>query len=137
MKLKTLLTFSLVGITAGMISPAKADTVCRTPNIVCSGQTTPGATNWQQYDYQNNSGIYVDIDTSACELNSIPTYMTSMNGSGTHWETTGTTSIYEATETGFRVFIRYSDARTLTPATANSYQWSIHWIALSSADCPQ
>ncbi|SHF33531.1 hypothetical protein [Vibrio gazogenes] len=135
MKLKTILTFSLAGLAAGMISPAKADTVCRTPNIVCSGQTTSGDTSWQQYP--NGAGIYVDIDTSACELTSMPTYMTSMNGNNTHWEVTGTTSIYNATETGFRVYIRYTNGRALTPATANGFQWSINWIALSSADCPE
>ncbi|MDW6004332.1 hypothetical protein [Vibrio mangrovi] len=135
MKLKTILTFSLVGIAAGMISPAKADTVCRTPNIVCSGQTTPGDTSWQPY--ANNTGIYVDIDTSACELNSMPTYMTSMNGNSSHWGTTGVTSIYSATETGFRVYVRFSGGNTITPAIANNYHWSINWLALSSADCPK
>ncbi len=95
---------------------------------VCSGSTTPGSTNWQAY--VGNTGIYVDVDTSAGKFTSTPRYFTTFGGNSSHWGTTGVTSIYNATPTGFRVYVRWSDGSTLTPAQANSFQWHINWLGI-------
>lgn len=73
-------------------------------------------------------GIYVDVNTAACGFTTTPRYITSIGGSYGHWRTTGATSIYQSTATGFRVYI-YNDLGTLTPAYANSNGWNITWEA--------
>ena len=77
----------------------------QTPKL-CSGQTTPGATNWQVY---NATGIYLDVDTSSCGFTvlSMPLYYTSLGGNSGHWFTTGATAIYVPTATGFRVYVHF------------------------------
>ena len=95
---------------------------------ICSGSTTPGSTNWQPYG--GNTGIYLDVDTSVGKFTSTPRYFTTIGGNSSHWATTGATSIYNATPTGFRVYVRWSDGSALTPAQANSFQWHINWLAV-------
>ena len=52
---------------------------------------------------------YLDVDTSAGKFTSTPRYFTTLGGNSSHWATTGATSIYNATPTGFRVYVRWSD----------------------------
>ena len=54
-----------------------------------TGSTIPGSTNWQPYG--NNTGVYVDIDTSGCGFSNTPRYFTSIGGTSSHWSTTGRT----------------------------------------------
>jgi hypothetical protein len=96
---------------------------------IASGNTPPGATAWQVY---NPTGIYVDVDTSAGRFPTTPVYITSIGGNSSHWATTGATSIYSATATGFRVYVRYSSDAALTPAAANSLGWYINWIGMET-----
>jgi hypothetical protein len=95
---------------------------------IASGSTTPGTTNWQPY--AGTSGIYLDVDTSAGKFTSTPRYFTTLGGNSSHWSTTGANAIYNATPTGFRVYVRWSDGAALTPAQANSFQWHINWIGI-------
>jgi hypothetical protein len=99
---------------------------------IASGGTPPGATNWQQYSPPQNTGVYVDVDTSAGRFSATPVYITSIGGTSSHWDTTGATSIYSPTATGFRVYVRWADGRPLTPAEANNYQWHINWIGMET-----
>jgi hypothetical protein len=92
---------------------------------VCTGQTTPGATDWRQH---NAHGLYLDVNTSACGYTAVPRYTTSLGGQSQHWRTTGATSIYLPTATGFRVYV-FDDAGPVTPADANSRGWHINWQA--------
>ena len=94
---------------------------------IASGSTTPGSTNWQAY---GGNGVYLDVDTSAGKFTTTPKYLTSIGGNSSHWATTGATSIYNATPTGFRVYVRWSDGSALTPAQANSFQWHINWLGV-------
>jgi hypothetical protein len=94
---------------------------------IASGRTNPGSTAWVAY---GASGIYVDVDTTAARLTGNPVYVTSIGGTSNQWATTGATSIYAPTPTGFRVYVRYADGGPLTPAVANGYQWHINWIAM-------
>jgi hypothetical protein len=93
-----------------------------------SGSTVPGATNWQPYG--NNTGIYVDVDTSGSGFTATPKYITSLGGRSSHWSTTGATSIYRPTPTSFRVYVRRSSGGNLTPAYANSRRWHINWFGI-------
>jgi RHS repeat-associated protein len=91
----------------------------------CSGRTTPGSTNWVQYD---TNGIYVDVSTSACGLAAVPLYLTSLGGNSSHYVTQGATSIYSPTATGFRIYIYQGG---ITPTLANQWQWHINWLAIT------
>jgi hypothetical protein len=95
-----------------------------------SGSTTPGSTNWQPYP--GNTGIYLDVDTSAGKFTTTPKYFTSLGGNSSHWATTGVTSIYTPSPTGFRVYVRWSDGNVLTPAQANSLQWHVNWLGVEA-----
>ena len=94
---------------------------------IASGSTPSGTTNWQVYAA---NGIYLDVDTSAGGFRTTPVYVTSIGGNSSHWSTTGATSIYFATATGFRVYVRWVDYSPLTPAQANSLGWYINWIGM-------
>jgi hypothetical protein len=99
-----------------------------TPNnlrqsTLCTGQTASGATAWQQY---GADGIYLDVNTSGCGFASTPLYLTSIGGASGHWQSTGATSIYLPSPTGFRVYISYPG---ITPTLANQYGWHLNWQA--------
>jgi hypothetical protein len=74
--------------------------------------------------------VYLDVDTSASGFTVTPKYFTSLGGDSSHWATTGVTSIYDATKTGFRVYVRWSDGSSLTPEQANGFKWHVNWYAL-------
>lgn len=95
--------------------------------MISSGQTPVGTTNWQVYTGAPNS-LYVDVDTSAAGFTTVPSYVCSLGGMQRHWEVLGSTSIYEASRTKFRVYVRFVDGSALTPADANSFGWIIMWI---------
>lgn len=97
---------------------------------IASGRTNPGSTAWQPY-LGGTGGIFVDVNTSGAQLTGTPVYVTSIGGNSHHWATTGATSVYLATATGFRVYVRWEGARgPLTPDIANGHQWHINWIAM-------
>ncbi|MBN1596038.1 hypothetical protein JW933_08950 [candidate division FCPU426 bacterium] len=100
--------------------------------IESSGQagTTPaGQTNWQAYQ-GGTTGIYIDVDTSTAKFAHTPVYLVSLAGDSYHWETTGAASVYHATPTGFRIYVRFWNGRELTPAFANQKKWRIQWIGI-------
>jgi hypothetical protein len=97
------------------------------PVQLARGSTPVGNTAWQQYP--GGEGVFVDVDTSSAGFTSTPIYITSLGGSSGHWWTTGATSIYTPTSTGFRVYVRWATGGSLTPAMANQLEWHINWIA--------
>ncbi|MEA5592823.1 hypothetical protein [Rivularia sp. UHCC 0363] len=99
---------------------------------IASGRTTPGSTNWQQYNPPANSGVYLDIDTTAGRFSGTPVYIASIGGNSSHWATIGASSIYSPTATGFRVYIRWVNGNPLTPAQADQYKWHMNWIGMES-----
>jgi hypothetical protein len=108
---------------------------------IAAGSTTPGATNWQSFHPKNTPdgrySIYLDVDTSAAGFTTTPVYVTSIGGDsdGGHWRTTGGSSVYGATPTGFRIYIRWDrfdemkDTSSLTAKFANENKWHINWMA--------
>ena len=94
---------------------------------IAAGSTLPGGTAWQVYDV---SGIYVDVDTSAAGFSRVPVYVTSLGGQAHHWETTGGSSVYHPTPTGFRVYVRFASGAHLTPGYANNNGWVVQWVGV-------
>src|SRR2546421_3705131 len=72
---------------------------------IYGSSTPPGNTKWVQY---NDEGIYVDIDTSVANFKATPLYFTSLEGKTRHWKARGNNSIYQATRSGFRIYLYYS-----------------------------
>jgi hypothetical protein len=95
------------------------------PVRMASGKTAP--TNWIAY---GANGIYVDVNTTSGGFVQPPAYITSIGGNGNHWATTGATSIYSPTATGFRIYVRWVDGGPLTPSVAQGYGWFINWIGM-------
>ena len=96
---------------------------------MCSGSTAPGV-GWVQY---GADGIYIDINTSGCGFSTTPRYITSIQGGGNKWLLTGVTSIYSATPTGFRIYLKYDSGNfALTPAYATASNYQINWIAIEN-----
>jgi hypothetical protein len=96
---------------------------------IASGQTPQGSTAWQVYQ-GSTPGIFVDVNTTSGKFSSVPVYVTSLGGTSSHWNTTGATSVYVATATGFRVYVRWWDGAALSPAFANANNWTINWIGM-------
>lgn len=92
---------------------------------VCVGQTPPSVTTWAPYGSQ----LVLTVDTSGCNFDEEPIYITSLGGASNHWRTTGATSIYEAGPDSFKVYIN-SQLGSITPAQANVNRWHINWLAV-------
>jgi hypothetical protein len=114
------------------LRPALSQTV--QSSLIARGSTPVGNTAWQQYFDPGaglfEQGVFVDVDTSSGGFTTTPIYITSIGGSSSHWGTTGATSIYTPTPTGFRVYVRFSTGQPITPALANQLGWHINWIAV-------
>jgi hypothetical protein len=80
--------------------------------------------NWAVY---SSNGIMIDVDTSDAHFAKPPVYVTSLYGAAGHWGTTGGSSVYQPTATGFRVYVKWSDSSPLTPAQAVTYGWRVAW----------
>jgi hypothetical protein len=95
-----------------------------------AGQTKPGATAWQ--DYPNGTGVFVDVDTSGGHFATTPIYLSSLGGISHHWATTGATSIYNATATGFRIYIRWADGKPMSRDDAYAHGWFVNWVGIET-----
>ena len=98
---------------------------------ICCGKTPEGSTNWEPYR-GGTTGIFVDVDTSACGFIDTPIYIVNMHGNASNWSTTGGSSPYNRTNQSFRIYVRFSDGRELTPSFANDRGWHIQWIAIGN-----
>jgi hypothetical protein len=99
-----------------------------TTQRIASGSTIPGQ-GWVSY---GTSGLYIDVDTSSAHFTGRPTYTSAVEGNGGQWALTGTSAIYSATATGFRIFVRWSDGHPITPGDAQTYQWHVNWIGVDN-----
>ncbi|WP_271783259.1 T9SS type A sorting domain-containing protein [Aquimarina algiphila] len=114
------------------------------------GQGVTSPDDWVDY---NTTGIYVDINTSACGFNTTPHYLVTLESTtnkGFHWYISGTPSLYNVTPTGFRVYLRWTDAPSDLPtvgslnfanplraSTAKNRDWVIRWTGIEMQDCAQ
>ncbi|MFI7440910.1 hypothetical protein [Nonomuraea indica] len=95
---------------------------------IASGRTEPGV-GWNLY-VNNSPGLYIDVDTSAAHFTGDPVYTVSVGGLAHHFELTGTSTVYQPTATGFRVYIRWSNGQPLTVEDAQTYGWYVNWIGV-------
>jgi hypothetical protein len=94
---------------------------------VCGGKS---ASEWQLWQAFGSSGLYLDVDTSACDFKITPAYVSSMMGDSAHWQLVGVNSIYSATKTGFRVYVWHPVLRgSFMQFFAAKYKWQISWMA--------
>jgi hypothetical protein len=94
---------------------------------IASGMTSPGL-GWQQYP--GGAGVFIDVDTGSGKFSTTPAYVTSLGGGSSHWATTGGTSVYLPTPTGFRIYVRWADGSPLSPANAATFGWHVKWIGM-------
>ena len=104
---------------------------------IAQGATSPD--DWKDY---SNLGIYVDVDTSSCGFTKTPQYIVSLEGKSHHWCANGTTSIYNATPNGFRIYLRWTDDNghygTYNPlrvTQAKQYNWYLKWTGVETGVC--
>jgi len=95
----------------------------RTDGTACAGETPRGSTNWVDCGHQC---VSVDIDTSLCGFSDTPVFISSMGGTTTHWESSGSSELYEVSATGFKIHAHWSG---ITTRRANRMGWHINWIA--------
>jgi hypothetical protein len=97
------------------------------PFKIETGQSSPS--DWQVY---SANGIMVDVNTSAAGFTATPRYITALHGASNHWATTGGTSVYTPSPTGFRIYVKWSDSSALAPVNAQGLGWYIQWIGIQS-----
>jgi hypothetical protein len=73
-----------------------------------TGSTVAGSTKWVSggTGLTQEGDIFVDVDTSKFNFQTTPHYVASFLGTTAHHMTTGGSSIFRASRTGFRVWIR-------------------------------
>ncbi|XP_063693483.1 uncharacterized protein LOC134825262 [Bolinopsis microptera] len=91
---------------------------------VCAGTSVRGATNWVD---TSSNGIYTEVDISKCGFVTIPTVTSSLEGTKSHWKTTGSSEIYRATTSTFKMYLFAPDGRG---GVANEKGWNVEWIAV-------
>lgn len=119
---------------AGPAGPAGSSTLSATSlqgqaERIVSGSTTAGQTSWQVY---TPTIITLHVDTTAAGFTATPTYVASLAGNSWTFFATGGSAIYNASPTGFDVYVSFVDQRTLAPADANSFGWHLNWMAAGS-----
>jgi len=91
---------------------------------VCAGTTGRYTSNWRS---SGSNSITTDVSMSSCGFIKTPTVTTSLEGSSDHYVATGTSAIYHATATSFRVYIYLSK---LSTGKAKSWNYNVEWIAV-------
>ncbi|MER6943281.1 hypothetical protein ABT294_04585 [Nonomuraea sp. NPDC000554] len=119
----------MTGVSANAEARPAAAQSAQQRQIIGSGATLPGI-GWVSYGM--NQGIYLDVDTTSAHFTSTPAYVTTIGGVGAHWTLTGANAIYNATPTGFRVYVRWDDGTPITPADAVLFGWYVDWFGVQN-----
>ena len=90
---------------------------------VCSGTGAAGKTSWNNF---SSDGVYTDTDISKCGFVATPTITTSMAG-GSHWDTTGSSEVYNVSPKSFRTYIKNVRGQN---GGANRLNWRLEWVAV-------
>lgn len=112
-------------VTGDLVGAAK-NPAGQAQRVRCGQSST---SSWKVY---SANGIYVDVNTSHAGFTSTPVYVASLAGNSNHWTTTGGSSIYTPTKTGFRIYVRLTSGGALAPAYAASKGWHITWVAIGN-----
>ncbi|HEY8644223.1 MAG TPA: hypothetical protein VIO84_15855 [Candidatus Dormibacteraeota bacterium] len=91
-----------------------------------SGATVDGSTAWRVY---NSYIVVVHVDTTAAGFQNTPNYTVSLGGESMCVLTTGGSVVYNASPSGFNIYVVFIDQRSFTPADANSWGWHLTWTA--------
>jgi hypothetical protein len=85
--------------------------------------------------YLSGIGIYTQVNTAHCQFDKMPTYLTSLGGMNSIWYIHGATAIYNATRTGFRVYLSPGD-NIKTSSELKDYAikngWTLNWVGLEA-----
>jgi hypothetical protein len=99
------------------------------PSAVC-GAMSGAKSSWAEWSQLGSSGIYTDVDTSGCEFDVTPNYVSAMYGDTAHWQLVGVNSIYNATAKSFRVYAFHPVLRgKFMRYFAERYHWRLSWMA--------
>lgn len=101
---------------------------------ICGGTTDAASSVWKTWDAHGSNGLYMDVDTSKCNLQDAkPRYLTSVGGESAHWQLVGVNSIYDSSATKFRVNLWHPTLRgRYLLYFAARYRWSINWLVDTS-----
>lgn len=111
---------------------AEVDTLSQRPSpshSTCVGHVSPN--EFQPY---LPWGIVVHVTTNRCQFQTTPVYLTSLRGTGHHWQAIGVSSVYDATPSNFKIYLSYLDpeVRNTTQLIdlAIQYQWTVEWVGM-------
>lgn len=101
---------------------------------ICGGTTSAASSVWKEWDAMGSNGLYMDVDTSKCNLKDAhPRYLTSVGGESAHWQLIGVNSVYDSTPTKFRLNLWHPTLRgRYLMYFAARYRWSINWLVDTS-----
>jgi len=94
---------------------------------VCAGSTGRTTTDWVNHGVAG--GVYYDVDISDCGFQRIPTVTTAVEGSGSHWRSLGTSSIYNTSPSTFRIYL-FNEKKDPQGGVAEQLKWNVEWIAV-------
>jgi len=83
---------------------------------------------WKEYN--SDTSLYMDIDTSEFGFSDNVKYFTSLQGNSGNWQAVGYTSIYNSSKDGFRIYLEYKPGDALNVAKNN--KWKILWTAVDT-----
>ncbi|MEM9320461.1 MAG: hypothetical protein AAGA70_15870 [Pseudomonadota bacterium] len=99
---------------------------CESPRIA-AGTTEGQESTWQRYS--TNEAV-IRVDTSDVGFQTTPVYLPSLGGDGGHWMVEGTSSVYQASPTGFDVYIRWTDRSVDVLQMTTERNLTINWVAI-------
>ena len=98
---------------------------------IATGKTTPMSTAWEK-DLDIDDALYLNVNTKSGNFTSTPHYFAVIQGKSRHWETTGISSIYYPSPSGFRLYIKYQNGVTPDFANSEKNQWHIVWFGIEN-----
>ena len=81
--------------------------------------------------HHSSEAVYIDVDIRGCGFVKIPTITTSIEGKGGHYTATGTSAVYSASASQFRMYIKNDHyASEGVGNAARRLGWNVEWIAV-------
>lgn len=120
---------------------------------IAQGTSSPATHPADWVDYLGNNspiaGFYIDVDTSGCGFTDTPHYIISIEGTGGwQWHLNGLNCLYNVSQNGFRVYLRWTDAPgsgippgstnepdPLRVSTAQAKGWVLKWTGIQTENC--
>jgi hypothetical protein len=127
--------FRVFGVYPTAITPAEAEhngwrvAWIGSESRLDSGYSTDDWTAYETNKDTSDKALFISVDTTASKLQGTPAYVTSITGSSHHWMVTGGGSVYDATSTGFKVYLD----KAASPADAKKYNWRVNYLAVTES----